>query len=141
MWCLLGEPNEKLSKPSELRWGTFGSLSVDLEKGTFYDHEQASGGGLTQLITDQGKDPKTFLDELGLNEEFTPVSSSPKVIARYEYKDADDKPSYEVIRFEPKTFRQRRFDSEAQKYVPGVKDVTPLPYNLPQIIKEKDLMI
>jgi 5S rRNA maturation endonuclease (ribonuclease M5) len=62
-------------------------------------------------------------------------------VARYEYKDADDKPSYEVIRFEPKTFRQRRFDSETQKYVPGVKDVTPLPYNLPQIIKEKDKTI
>ena len=65
--ALLGEPNEKLSKPSELRWGTFGSLSVDIEKGTFYDHEQASGGGLTQLIALHGKDPKTFLDELKIN--------------------------------------------------------------------------
>ena len=94
--ALLGEPNEKLSKPSELRWGTFGSLSVDLEKGTFYDHEQASGGGLTQLITLHGKDPKTFLDELKINNEFTPASS-PKVVARYEYKDEQNKPSYEVI--------------------------------------------
>ena len=135
--ALLGEPNEKLSKPSELRWGTFGSLSVDIEKGTFYDHEQASGGGLTQLIALHGKDPKTFLDQLGINNEFTPASS-PKVVARYEYKDEQNKPSYEVIRFEPKTFRQRRFDCQTQKYVSGLKDVTPLPYNLPDIIKQKD---
>jgi hypothetical protein len=48
---LLGEPNKALSKPGrELRWGTHGSLSVDLVKGTFYDHENTSGGGVLALI-------------------------------------------------------------------------------------------
>ena len=34
-----GEPNEQLSKPSELRFGCHGSKSVDLEKNQFFDHE------------------------------------------------------------------------------------------------------
>jgi len=136
--ALLGEPNEKLSKPTEMRFGTFGSLSVDLEKGTYFNHEEQVGGGLTQLITSQGKDPKAFLDEMGLNDNFEEQTVGPKVTARYEYKDIDDRVSYEVIRYEPKTFRQRRFDSEANKFIPGLKNVTPLPYNLPAIIKDKD---
>ena len=42
---LLGEPNPKLSKRNELRYGTNGSLSVDLEKGVFFDFECNQGGG------------------------------------------------------------------------------------------------
>src|SRR5687768_2588347 len=33
---LLGEPNKGLSTKTELRFGTNGSLSVDLEKGTWF---------------------------------------------------------------------------------------------------------
>ena len=43
---LLGEPNKRLSSARELRYGTHGSLSVDLEKGSFYDHEANAGGGM-----------------------------------------------------------------------------------------------
>ena len=135
--ALLGEPNEKLSKETELRWGTFGSLSVDLEKGTYFNHEEQTGGGMVELIRSTGKDPKEFLDEMGLNEKFEVQTNGTKVTARYLYKDADNKPSYEVIRYEPKTFRQRRFDCETNKFVPNLKNVTPLPYNLPEIIKNQ----
>lgn len=47
---LLGEPNRKLSTKTELRFGARGSLSVDLEKGTFFDHEIGQGGGVLDLI-------------------------------------------------------------------------------------------
>ena len=47
---LLGEPNKRLSSARELRYGTHGSLSVDLEKGSFYDHEANAGGGMLALI-------------------------------------------------------------------------------------------
>ena len=36
---VLGEPNRRLSKGRELRWGTNGSMALDLERGFFYDHE------------------------------------------------------------------------------------------------------
>ena len=48
---LLGEPNNNLSKPPrEMRYGTHGSLSVDLENGRFYDHENSIGGGVIDLV-------------------------------------------------------------------------------------------
>ena len=45
-----GEPNEQLSKPSELRFGCHGSKSVDLEKNQFFDHEVGEGGGVIKLV-------------------------------------------------------------------------------------------
>ena len=36
--ALLGEENKRLSSAYELRYGNKGSLSVDLNKGTWFDH-------------------------------------------------------------------------------------------------------
>jgi hypothetical protein len=47
---LLGAPNTRLSKPYELRFGNNGSLSVDLRKGVWRDHEGGCGGGTLDLI-------------------------------------------------------------------------------------------
>jgi hypothetical protein len=47
---LLGEPNHRLSNERELRFGTNGSLSVDLKTGIFYSHEDNQGGGVLALI-------------------------------------------------------------------------------------------
>ena len=140
---LLGEPNPKLSKENELRFGTFGSMSVDLEKSTFFDHESGDGGGMVDLIKHQNKNPKDFLDEMGINEEFKEQSpiQSVKVVARYSYKDAENNDSYEVIRFEPKTFRQRRYDPFTKKWVNGLGNTTPLPYQLPEIISRETEVI
>ena len=44
--ALLGEENKRLSKANELRYGNNGSLSVDLVKGTWFDHEADEGGGM-----------------------------------------------------------------------------------------------
>lgn len=48
--ALLGAPNERLSAKGKPRYGTNGSLEVNLEKATFYDFEEESGGGLLDLI-------------------------------------------------------------------------------------------
>ena len=34
-----GEPNPRHSSKKELRWGTNGARSVDVGKGTWFDHE------------------------------------------------------------------------------------------------------
>jgi putative DNA primase/helicase len=46
MW---GKPNSGLSSHSELRFGSKGSLSVDLNKCIWYDHETGEGGGFVDL--------------------------------------------------------------------------------------------
>ncbi len=46
-----GLPNASLSTPDkELRFGSHGSKSVDLIKGTWFDHEANVGGGAADLI-------------------------------------------------------------------------------------------
>lgn len=45
---LLGEPSKK--RDSHWRWGSKGSLSVDIQAATWFDHEAGEGGGLLALI-------------------------------------------------------------------------------------------
>jgi hypothetical protein len=47
---LLGDPNQALSTKTELRWGRKGALAVDLEKDTYFDHEEGEGGGVLDLV-------------------------------------------------------------------------------------------
>ena len=131
---LLGEPNERFSKGSELRWGSFGSLSVDLEKGTFFDHEVGEGGGLVDLIRREGKDRSSYLTELGMDSPTQPAQIGPRIIKTYTYFNKLGDEIYQVCRYEPKTFRPRRKTS--QGYVMGLQGVTPLPYNLPSILSQ-----
>lgn len=61
---LLGEPNEK-PKPSKGKWryGRKGSLSIDVRKGIYIDHETNEGGGVLALIRQElpGVDPVAWL--------------------------------------------------------------------------------
>lgn len=139
-----GEPNTKLSKPGkEIRFGTHGSKSIDLEKGTWYDHETNEGGGVSDLIkleTGGAKIEPWMAENLGITltpranktEELKPISAR-KVKAVYPYVNAYGEIVYEVIRFEPKDFRQRRLENG--KHVWNLQGVTPLPYNLPAILE------
>src|SRR5215472_6829615 len=54
---LFGEPNRALSKRDELRFGTNGSLAVKIvgpKRGTWYDHENEIGGGVREMLLNQG---------------------------------------------------------------------------------------
>ena len=48
--ALLGEPNARMSTAREFRYGSRGSLSVHLDKGTWHDFETAAGGGVLDLV-------------------------------------------------------------------------------------------
>jgi putative DNA primase/helicase len=45
-----GTPNRSLSRGSEMRYGSRGSLSVDIKKGVWRDHETGEGGGTLDLV-------------------------------------------------------------------------------------------
>ncbi len=64
--ALLGEPVEHLSTAGEWRYGRRGSLSVDIERGLWRDHEAGTGGGVIALIQRQrGGDMAAALRWLG----------------------------------------------------------------------------
>ena len=45
-----GEPNRAFSSDSEWRYGTKGSLSIDVTAGRWFDHEANEGGGVLDLV-------------------------------------------------------------------------------------------
>lgn len=141
---LLGEPNTSISKPTELRFGTRGSLAVDLDKGTWFSHEENVGGGTLDLIAretgiDSRADQLAWLEQKGLKEKKPtsrpkcPKSQKPKIDTTYAYKDAKGRLLFEVVRFEPKDFRQRKPDGKGG-WIWSVKDVRQVPYHLPQLL-------
>lgn len=141
----LGEPNKALSSAKELRFGTNGSTSVDLDKGTFFNHEAETGGGVLDLLCqagwakDHGAAAKLLKDDFGaeLPEERrvdAPKAARQEIICTYDYVDEHGEVLFQVCRYGPnKTFKQRRPDGQGWSW--SVKGVRPIPYNLPAVLK------
>ena len=47
---LLGDPNRSMSRGDKLRFGNKGSLALDINNGTWFDHGSGDGGGIIDLI-------------------------------------------------------------------------------------------
>lgn len=139
--ALLGVPSSQ--KPNELRYGAHGSLSINLAEGTWYDHEAGKGGGVLDLVEREtgrtGSARRNWLVEQGiLPSTTTPSSKQPRrMVATYDYEDASGALLYQICRFEPKDFRQRRPDG-AGGWSWSVKGVEPVPYRLPQMLARHD---
>lgn len=134
---LLGDPNAQLSSKTELRYGKRGSLSVDLAKGTWFDHETNVGGGVLDLVTRltglDGVDRSHWLREQGYEEE-RPKMQRGVIVTTYDYYDEWGTLLFQVVRFEPKDFRQRRPDkTQPDGWAWSVKGVRPIPYRLPDL--------
>ncbi|MEO0250179.1 MAG: hypothetical protein ABIN58_11775, partial [candidate division WOR-3 bacterium] len=62
----------------------------------------------------------------------TPVEER-RIVATYDYQDADGKLLYQVVRYEPKGFAQRRPDG-AGGWRWDLRDVKPVLYHLPDLL-------
>ena len=116
---LLGEPNMARSKfPTDMRWGTHGSLSGNFTDGIFFNHETGQGGGVVEFIhVHTGADGMSWLEQNhllnGNGPKLPPLPSAPlgksrNVVKTYDYKDENGQLLFQVVRYEPKEFRQRR---------------------------------
>lgn len=130
----IGEPNKHLSTKSELRWGKNGSISVDLTKGVWNDHEEQTGGGVLELVKayqgfEKGE-AVAWLIENGFLEDRPAADGSarfepegvkvpggfpdfmtPKPAAFFEYQDDEGRLAYQVLKFPktaPRRYMQRR---------------------------------
>jgi len=138
-----GEPNIKLSNASELRFGTQGSKSVNLDKGCWYDHENDVGGGVVDLVRHHEGIADGAPVAHVLRDKFNMISSTdqvlnmfPKEPVAYDYINAQGELIYQVQRFYPKSFRQRRPDAEG-RWVYNLKGVPALPYSLPALLSDQ----
>lgn len=139
---LLGEPNLQLSSEADVRYGKHGSLSIDPVKNTFYDHEQNAGGGILDLICREADTDKAgavdWLKKRGLVEveDTDQPKAKPKLVKTYDYRSADGELLFQVLRYEPKTFKQRRPDGDG--WVWSVKGIEQVPYRLPELLAKPD---
>lgn len=139
---LWGEPNARLSSKEELRFGTQGSRSVDLAKGAFYDHEAEEGGGVLDLICREtkakGSEALNWMrEELGVViQQVEPRrGAAPRTIsATYDYVDEVGEVIFQVVRYEPKDFRQRR-PAPQGGWSWSIKGVRQIPYRLPDLLE------
>jgi hypothetical protein len=116
---LLGAPNPKFPHRNEWRYGTKGSLAVQLtgeKRGCWYDHENEVGGGPFTFIKTYGHldddgARKWIADELGIKNNTPKNGSSPMIC--YDYVSEDGTLLFQVVRV-PATPQRAKFFYQRQ---------------------------
>lgn len=102
------------------------SFSIDISKPAFFCHTEQVGGSFRDLAELLGVE---WLDD-------RPSTVKPKkeIKAVYDYTDEAGKLIYQVVRYNPKGFSQRRPNGKGGM-VWNMQGVTPLPYKLPELLR------
>jgi hypothetical protein len=161
-FALLGERTRKHHGGREWRYGRYGSHSVGLHKNVYCDHEAGQGGGVLDLIVRENggdhRDAVEWLDAKGTRitsnarkngqidnanhtrREHDPADAkynggggSSRIVATYDYVDESSRTLFQVVRFDPKRFLQRRPDGRGG-YIWNFDGVRLVPYRLPELI-------
>jgi hypothetical protein len=144
---ILGEPNRGLSTRDQLRYGSCGSLAIEIagpKRGRWYDHEAGVGGGPWELLREKlglsNSQVAEWLErELGIKREDGPktngdaTKSGSRIVTIYDYRNETGALLFQVCRYEPKGFRQRRPDRNGG-WIWQVKGSRQVPYRLPELI-------
>jgi putative DNA primase/helicase len=139
---LLGDPNQRLSTRAQLRFGRNGSVAIETagpKAGTWFDHENGIGGGVRDLLRVRGGMEKPaatqwLRDEIGIDTDARPHRTPRgRIAATYDYLDERGAMQFQVVRFEPKDFRQRRPGPDGQ-WIWNIKGLRPILYRLPELI-------
>jgi len=153
-----GDPNPAYSSDKEWRYGSKGSLSIDLVKGTWYDHQESQGGGALDLVERETKlkggarfewlKSKGFVFETHDGGAAQAPRQRFEIVATYDYCDEGGALLSQVCRMEPKDFRQRRRplptdppDKIKGGWVWSVKGVRQVPYKFPELLEVADRVV
>ncbi|WP_254073239.1 phage/plasmid primase, P4 family, partial [Acidisphaera sp. S103] len=131
---LLGDPDDINKIKQELRWGTRGSFKVSLDTGTWFNNETGQGGGVLKFVQDEKHLDKdgaiAWLQERGHISKPATVQQ----IAWYDYLTASGEVLFQVVRFKPKDFRQRRPDGKGD-WIWKTAGLQLIPYRLPEVVR------
>src|SRR5689334_20237709 len=135
---LYGEPNQQHSTRTTLRFGTNGSLAVEIggeNCGTYYDHENKVGGGTLDLIRHKlglvNGAALEWLDREGIRRAEPQHALQNRIVATYDYEDENCELLFQAVRYGPKkTFKQRRPDGRGG-WLWNIDGVRIVPYRLP----------
>ena len=153
--AIWGKPTER--SKTELRFGSKGSVKVDLAKGTWFDFEADEGGGVLDALkkrlggihTDQ--EAFTWLEDHrlwdngharrrgnGTHETRKPPRSRGELVATYPYVDESGALLFEVQRFLDRVTGDRHFRQrhrESGDWINNIKGVKRVPYRLPELLE------
>ena len=134
---ILGAPSQETE--DELRFGSRGSLAVDLRKGTFFDHEANHGGGVVDFVMSKRRvDKDGAVEWLRERKHIEPPNGkgSFNIVTAYDYTDENGAVLYQVARLDPKDFRQRRPDPDRPgKWLWKMAGVRRVVYRLPEVLE------
>lgn len=121
-----------------LHGGERDSFAVDADTGMWFCHSECNRGGdafdLEMAISGTGFQvaKKEVFGIIGRIE--TQPAPKPIIVATYDYRDEKNKLLYQVVRCEPKSFRQRKPDGKGG-WDWSVKGVRQVLYRLPELQK------
>ena len=122
------------------------SFAVDPETGRAHCHSECARGwdipGLEQELSNC--DFKTALGHIeaviGRALSSNGLQNQRQIAATYDYQGEDGALLFQVIRYEPKDFRQRRPDGN-RGWIWSVKGIRLVPYRLPEVLKAEKVFI
>lgn len=116
------------------------SLTVNLITGQFKCFGCNKKGSIFDFyMSKHAVDYKTAFNALAKEAGITQEKPR-KIIKAYDYVDESGTLIFQTVRYEPKDFRQRRPDGKGG-YIYDLKGVSLIPYNFPEVIKAKSVMI
>lgn len=141
---LLGTPNERLSTKTQLRFGSNGSVAVEIsgsDRGAWYDHENKVGGGPLDLVRYKlslanGAALEWVASEIGFRPDDNRHPGLGRPVAIYDYKDELGRLLFQVCRYDGRKFRQRQPDGTW-----SLKGIDRVPYRLPELLAEPDRIV
>jgi hypothetical protein len=138
-----GEPTSRSN--CELRFGRQGSKAVNIADGTWYDFEAGEGGGCLDLIKlvfdyDDTEAMSRARRQMAIAVSAYPIAHMPRaavsqhIVAEYSYNRPDGREAFQVIRFEPKNFRQRHRGPDGN-WIWSLDGCEPILYRLPDVLE------
>lgn len=129
---------------ANLQGGPGDSMKVNKDTGKWADFASDDKGGdpisLYAAIygLKQGDAARELAREFGID--IAQPTTSKKIDVVYDYRDSTGTLVFQVVRFRPKDFRQRRPDGHGG-WIYNMKGVTPVPYRLPDIITANTVFV
>lgn len=118
-------------------WGNKGARSIVLEKGIYYDFEKNKGGGVLDLLKQEGHGPE-WLTQHGYISGKEQDQSKDRIVAIYDYTDEARRLLFQVVRKNPRAFVQRRPNCNGG-WIWNKENVRSVPYRLPELLEAVSL--
>lgn len=120
------------------------SFSFNTESGRYLCHACGAKGDIFsfygQLRNLNGDFPavlKGIANDFGISVEQKPQS---KIVKIYDYTDGSGKLLHQTVRFEPKSFKQRRPDGKGG-WIWNLQGIEPVLYRLPEVLKAQEILL